>query len=98
MGRADQLSARPLSKTGPARASSHALALFNVTWAAANLFHVWGPSRRAAGLLSSATTAGVLHALIGVAAVGALLRPRRLEPLVALAVLGPVSIWFEAPF
>src|SRR5256885_3982056 len=36
--------------------------------------------------------------LIGVAAVAVIVRPRRIEPLVALAVLGPISLWYEAPF
>ncbi len=37
------------------------------------------------------------HVLIGVAALLVLLRPRSLPRLATLAVLGPVSLWFEAP-
>lgn len=78
-------------------AQANVLAVFAVTWAAANLFHVWGPSARAGNVVSNATTVGVTHVLIGVTAVIVLLRPRQLLPLVVLAALGPVSFWFEAP-
>src|SRR5581483_11602319 len=63
--------------------SGDVLAIFAVLWAFATLFHIWGPSGRAAGVFSEITTVAVTHVLLGVT---------------ALAVLGPVSVWFEAPF
>lgn len=78
--------------------SGDVLAIFAVLWAFATLFHIWGPSGRAAGVFSEITTVAVTHVLLGVAAVAVLLRPRSVVRLTALAVLGPVSVWFEAPF
>jgi len=77
--------------------TANVLTVFAVTWAMANLFHVWGPSARASDVFEHVTTAGVLHVAIGVTALVVLLRPRQLAPLVVLAALGPVSFWFEAP-
>jgi hypothetical protein len=68
-----------------------------VLWAAATLFHVWGPSGRAFELLTDASSAGLTHALAGAAAVAVLLRPRSIVLVAVLAVLGPVTLWFEAP-
>ncbi|MEY2402453.1 MAG: hypothetical protein QOD38_4, partial [Acidimicrobiaceae bacterium] len=73
------------------------VALFAVLWAAANLFHVWGPSGRAFELFSGSTTLGLVQAAAGVVAVAVLLRPRSIALLAALAALGPVMLWFEAP-
>ena len=58
---------------------------------------MWGPSARATAVFSHVTTAGVTHVLLGVAAVAVLLRPRSTIRLAVLAVLGPISMWFEAP-
>jgi hypothetical protein len=74
------------------------LAVFAVLWAVANLFHVWGPSGRATSVLSEITTVGVTHVFLGVVALVVLLRPRSTAWLLVLAALGPVSLWFEAPF
>jgi hypothetical protein len=74
------------------------LAVFAVLWAAANLFHVWGPSGAAFGVLSGhPELLPVLHALLGAAAVAVLLQPRSIARLGVLAALGPITLWFEAP-
>lgn len=77
--------------------SANVLTVFAVTWAMANLFHVWGPSGRASDIFENVTMVGALHVAIGIAALVVLLRPRQLAPLVVLAALGPLSFWFEAP-
>lgn len=79
------------------RVRSDVLAVFAALWAAATLFHVWGPSGRANAVFTNTTTAGVTHVLAGVAAVAVLLRPRSVARLAVLAALGPVTLWFEAP-
>lgn len=85
------------AEPAPAGAGSDVLAVFAVLWAAVTLFHVWGPSGRATAVFSDVTTAGVTHVLIGMAAIAVLLRPRSLTRLAALAALGPLTLWFEAP-
>jgi hypothetical protein len=72
--------------------------LFAALWAVAALFHALGPSGRAGGIVDDVTAAGVGHVLLVVAALWVLAAPDRLLPLVALAVLGPVTAWQEAPF
>ena len=85
------------SPEGSGSGAANVLTVFAVTWAMANLFHVWGPSARASDVFEHVTTAGVLHVAIGVVALVVLVRPRQVAPLVVLAALGPVSFWFEAP-
>jgi hypothetical protein len=87
----------PVEPVEPGAGPGDVLTVFAVLWAVANLFHIWGPSARATAVLSHVTTVGVTHVLIGVAAIAVLLRPRSLVRLGILAVLGPVSVWFEAP-
>lgn len=82
----------------PAAVPGDVLTLFSVLWAFANLFHVWGPSGRATAVFSEVTTVAVTHVLIGVAALAVLLKPRSTIRLAVLAALGPISLWFEAPF
>ena len=80
------------------RVRSDVLAVFAVLWAAANLFHVWGPSGAAFGVISRhPTTLAVVQALLGAASVAVLLRPRSIARLAVLAALGPAALWFEAP-
>ena len=92
---AAELSDTPVATTRPG--SANVLTVFAVTWAMANLFHVWGPSARASDIFDHVTTAGVLHVAIGITALVVLLHPRRTAPLVVLAAVGPLSFWFEAP-
>jgi hypothetical protein len=73
------------------------MALFGILWAAAALFHALGPSARATRLFDDLTAVGVGHALLVVAALCVLMAPQRTAPLVALAVMGPVTAWQEAP-
>lgn len=74
------------------------MAVFAVLWAAATLFHVWGPSGVAFGVTSGdPTTLAVLQAISGAAAVAVLLWPRSIALLAGLAALGPLTAWFEAP-
>ena len=81
------------------RLRSDVVALFAVLWAAATLFHLWGPSGAAFGVTSEEPrTLPVLQALSGAVAIAVLLRPRSIARLAVLAVLGPVTLWFEAPF
>ena len=79
------------------RERSDVLAVFAVLWAVATLFHVWGPSGAAFGLFSDSSTLGLLQAAASVVAVAVLVRPRSIPLLAALAALGPVILWFEAP-
>jgi hypothetical protein len=88
---------RPSPASKPMVTPGDVLTVFSVLWAFANLFHVWGPSARATAVFSHVTTAGVTHVLIGLAALWLLLKPRSVPRLATLAVLGPVSLWFEAP-
>ena len=76
---------------------SDVLAVFAVLWAAANLFHVWGPSGVAFALFSGRSTLGLLQAAAGIVAVALIVRPRSVPLLAALAALGPVILWYEAP-
>ena len=73
------------------------MTLFAITWAAATLFHVWGRSSRITDLARNWTTTGALQALAGALAIAVLVRPRSRAPLFALAAVGPVIAWFEAP-
>lgn len=91
----DPVTAPDLSRAR--RGREDVLAVFAVMWAAATLFHVWGPSGRAFAVLSDPSTIGVTQALAGAVALLILLRPRNLALLVALAVLGLVTLWFEMP-
>ena len=83
-------------RTG-ADAASDVLALFAVLWAAVTLFHVWGPSGDAFRLFDHASWLGLLQAAAGAVAIGVILRPRSLPLLAALAALGPMILWYEAP-
>ncbi|MEY2430638.1 MAG: hypothetical protein QOC92_363 [Acidimicrobiaceae bacterium] len=98
MGVDPDAAAPVIDLTASRRPSSDVLAVFAVLWAAATLFHVWGPSGRAFELFSEVTTIGVLHALAGAVAIAVLLRPRSIALLAALSALGPATLWFEAPF
>ena len=73
------------------------MTLFAMTWAAATLFHVWGRSGRITDIVTNWTTVAALQALAGIVAIVVLVRPRSHGPLLALAAIGPVSAWFEAP-
>lgn len=73
------------------------MGMFAVLWAVATLFHVWGPSGRAFQLFDQHTTVGLFQAVAGAVAVAVIVRPRSLPLFGALAVLGPVTLWFEAP-
>ena len=81
----------------PSAPRSDVVAVFAVMWAAVTLFHVWGASGRITDLASNWTTLGALQAAAGVLAIVVLARPRQLPPLMAMAALGPVTAWFEAP-
>ncbi|MGI8661749.1 MAG: hypothetical protein ACR2LQ_00870 [Acidimicrobiales bacterium] len=73
------------------------LTLFAALWATAALFHAFGPSARATGIIHDFSAAGLGHVLLVVVALWVLAQPRWLAPLVGLAVLGPVTAWQEAP-
>lgn len=85
------------SRLTEAPAASDALAVFSVLWALAALLHVLGPSGAIAGVLSEPTAVGISQLGVSIAALLVLLAPRSTPNLVLLAVLGPISAWFEAP-
>jgi hypothetical protein len=86
------------AKPDGAGVASDVLAVFAVLWATATLFHVWGPSGAAFGVLSRhPSTIAVVQAALGAAAVAVLLRPRSLGRLAVLAALAPIALWYEAP-
>jgi hypothetical protein len=78
-------------------ASDDALTLFSALWAVASLFHVLGPSGRALDLGADVTGVAAGQALVAIAALVVLARPRRTTPFVVLALLGPITAWQEAP-
>jgi hypothetical protein len=80
-----------------AAGSADVLTLFAVLWAAAALFHVLGPSGRAFGLVDDVTKVGASQLAVAVVALALLARPRTTWLLVLLAIVGPVSAWYEAP-
>jgi hypothetical protein len=71
--------------------------IFACLWAVAALFHVLGPSGRAAQIFSSPSTLGLSHVLLGICGIWLLIRPAYDLPLILVAVLGPISAWQEAP-
>ncbi|HEV3225286.1 MAG TPA: hypothetical protein VGZ52_00560 [Acidimicrobiales bacterium] len=77
--------------------SSDVLTVFAVMWAAATLFHVWGPSGRVTDLFTGTTSVMALQAAAAVAAIVVLARPRAFAAFVVMVVLGPLVAWFEAP-
>ena len=79
------------------RTRDDVVALFAVTWALATLFHVWGPSGAAFGLFDHRTDLALWQALAGIVAVALLVRPRSRPLLAALALLGPITLWYEMP-
>lgn len=92
--------AASLSDRSPPReaaAAADVLTVFSVLWALAALLHVLGPSGAAAGVLSDPSAVGLSQVGVGVAALLVLLAPASTPGLVLLAVLSPVSAWFEAP-
>src|SRR4051812_13150147 len=76
---------------------SDVMTLFAITWAAATLFHIWVRSGRITDIASNWTTLSALQMLAGAIAIVVLIRPRSRGPLLALAAIGPVIAWFEAP-
>ena len=73
------------------------LTLFALLWGAAAIFHNLGPSGVALGVFGDPTPLKVGQALLTLAALWLILQPKRLAPLVVLAILGLVSAWLEAP-
>lgn len=92
--------ATTLSHRDSARAeapSTDVLTVFAVLWAAAALFHVFGPSGRVFGLVDDVTKVGVAQLAVAAVALALLARPRTTWLLVLLAVASTVSAWYEAP-
>ena len=73
------------------------LAVFAVLWALATLFHLW-VNPRALNVVDDPTLLGVSHVAAGLAAIAVLVRPRAVSGMLALAALGVVTCWLEAPF
>jgi hypothetical protein len=73
------------------------LTLFAILWGAAALFHNLGPSGRSHAVFQEPAPLKVAQALLTVAAFWLILRPRKLGPLLAVAALGLVTAWMEAP-
>jgi hypothetical protein len=71
--------------------------IFACLWAAAALFHVLGPSGRAAQIFSSPSTLGLSHVFLAICAIWLLVRPAYNLSLILVAVLGLISAWQEAP-
>ena len=80
-----------------AAGSTDVLTVFAVLWAAAALFHVLGPSGRAFGLVDDVRAVGVAQLTVALVALALLARPRTTWLLVLLAMVSPVSAWYEAP-
>lgn len=72
------------------------MAVFAVLWATATLFHVW-VNPWSQGVQEEPTVLGAGHVTLSVAALVVLCRPRSQPALGALAVLGLVTAWMEAP-
>jgi hypothetical protein len=73
----------------PARGAVDRLALFSVLWALAHAWHVIGNPTLAPGWA---------QALLGLTIGLVLLHPGQVVPLVAMAAVGLVMVWLEAPF
>jgi len=90
---ADAVTTKPAS----AGAEADVVALFAVLWAAATLFHIWGPSGEAFNLFDHHSRVGLLQAAAGAVAIAVIIKPRCLPLLAALAALGPMILWYEMP-
>lgn len=88
---------RAPSPTEPATdPGADVLAVFAVLWAMAALFHVW-VNPWSQGVQADPTVLGSSHVALSLAALVVLCRPRSQPALGALAVLGLVTAWIEAP-
>jgi hypothetical protein len=73
------------------------LTLFAFLWAVAAIFHVLGPSGRAAQVIDHPTTLGISHVLLVICAIWLMARPTRNISLLLVAVLGLITAGLEAP-
>jgi hypothetical protein len=80
-----------------AQGANASMTLFALLWGAAAVFHNLGPSGVALGVFGNPTTLKVSQALLSLAAVWLILQPKKLAPLVVVAILGLITAWFEAP-
>lgn len=82
---------------GATEGTESAFTLFCLLWGGAALFHVLGPSGRTFGGLLDPTPLGISQIALCLAALWLIGQPRKVAPLLMVALLGLITLWLEAP-
>lgn len=73
------------------------MTLFAMLWGAASIFHVLGTSGRTFGVLVAPTALGISQMWLCFASLWLIVQPRKIPPLLIVAVLGLLTLWLETP-